>query len=97
VRVVDLPDVPTIAEAGFAQAAYVPWYGIYLPSSTPDALVEKIHGAINRSLENPDVQRRLATSDIPGKPMPLSDLAALVKSDQEKLTKVVVTAGESLQ
>jgi tripartite-type tricarboxylate transporter receptor subunit TctC len=40
-RVPDLPDVPTIAEAGFAQAAYVPWFGIYVPSSTPDALVEK--------------------------------------------------------
>ena len=36
-RVADLPDVPTITEAGFAQAAYVPWYGIYVPSATPDA------------------------------------------------------------
>ena len=40
-RVADLPDVPTITEAGFAQAAYVPWYGIYVPSATPDALVER--------------------------------------------------------
>lgn len=89
--------VPTIAEAGFAQAAYVPWYGIYVPSSTPDELIEKIHAAINKSLENPDVQRQLSVADIPGKPMPLSDLAALMKSDHEKLTKVVATAGESLQ
>jgi tripartite-type tricarboxylate transporter receptor subunit TctC len=96
-RVTDLPDVPTIAEAGFAQAAYVPWYGIYVPSSTPDALVEKIHDAINKALENPDVQRQLAISDIPGKPMPLADLAGLMKSDQEKLVRVVKTAGESLQ
>src|SRR6202000_1238457 len=64
-RVADLPDVPTIAEAGFAQAAYVPWYGIYVPSTTPDALVEKIHAAINKSLENPDVQRQLSIADIP--------------------------------
>ena len=35
-RVADLPDVPTIAEAGYAAAAYVPWYGIYVPASTPD-------------------------------------------------------------
>src|SRR3954449_11526322 len=42
-RVADLPDVPTIAEAGFPEAAYVPWYGIYVPSTTPDALVEKIN------------------------------------------------------
>ena len=36
-RVEDLPDVPTIAEAGYPGAAYMPWYGIYLPSATPDA------------------------------------------------------------
>ncbi len=96
-RVPDLPDVPTIAEAGFPQAAYVPWYGIYVPASTPDALVEKIHAAVNKALENPDVQRQLSISDIPGKPMPLADLAALMKTDQEKLTRVVKTAGEALQ
>src|SRR5262249_17660069 len=88
-RVGDLPDVPTMAEAGFAQAAYVPWFGIYVPSTTPDALVEKIHDAIDKALENPDVQHQLAISDIPGKPMPLADLAALMKADYEKLGKVV--------
>jgi len=96
-RVGDLPDVPTIAEAGFAQAAYVPWFGIYVPSTTPDALVEKIHDAIDKALENPDVQHQLAISDIPGKPMPLADLAALMKADHEKLSKVVKTSGMALQ
>jgi tripartite-type tricarboxylate transporter receptor subunit TctC len=96
-RVADLPDVPTIAEAGFAQAAYVPWYGIYVPSSTPHPLVEKIHAAINKALENPDVQRQLSIADIPGKPMALPDLANLMKGDQEKLVRVAKTAGEALQ
>jgi tripartite-type tricarboxylate transporter receptor subunit TctC len=96
-RVAELPDVPTITEAGFPQAAYVPWYGIYVPSTTPDALVEKIHDAIDKSLQNPDVQRQLAISDIPGKPMPLADLAALMKADYEKLSKVVKTSGMALQ
>jgi len=92
-RVPDLPDVPTIAEAGYAEAAYVPWYGIYVPASTPDSLVEKIHQAVNKSLENPDVQRQLAIADIPGRPMQLNDLAALMKRDYEKLTKVVKASG----
>ena len=96
-RVADLPDVPTIAEAGFAQAAYVPWYGIYVPSSTPHPLVEKIHAAINKALENPNVQRQLSIADIPGKPMALPDLANLMKGDQEKLVRVAKTAGEALQ
>ena len=44
-----------------------------------------------------DVQRQLANADIPGKPMPLAELATLMKSDQEKLVRVVQTAGEALQ
>jgi tripartite-type tricarboxylate transporter receptor subunit TctC len=96
-RVADLPDVPTIAEAGYPEAAYVPWYGIYVPSATPPALAGKINAAISKALENPDVQRQLSITDIPGKPMSLPDLAALMKSDYEKLTTVVKTAGMALQ
>jgi tripartite-type tricarboxylate transporter receptor subunit TctC len=92
-RVADLPDVPTIAEAGYPGASYVSWYGIYVPSATPDAIVDKIHDGINKALENPDVIRQLSIADIPGKPMPLSELAALMKADHEKLTKVVKDTG----
>jgi len=92
-RVPDLPDVPTIAEAGYPEAAYVPWYGIYVPAATPDDVVEKINAAINKALENPDVQRQLAVADIPGKPMPLDELASLMKADHGKLTAVVKAAG----
>jgi tripartite-type tricarboxylate transporter receptor subunit TctC len=96
-RVADLPDVPTIAEAGYPEAAYVPWYGIYVSAGTPDALAEKINAAINKALENPDVQKQLSITDIPGKPMSLRDLAVLMKSDYEKLTTVVKTSGMALQ
>jgi tripartite-type tricarboxylate transporter receptor subunit TctC len=96
-RVADLPDVPTIAEAGFAEAAYVPWYGIYVPSATPDAIVEIINDGINKALQNPEVQRQLSLANIPGKPMPLGELASLMKADREKLTTVVKTTGMALQ
>ena len=96
-RVPDLPDVPTIAEAGFAEAAYVPWYGIYVPAATPAPLLEKINAAINKALQNPDVQRQLSLANIPGKPMSLDELAALMKADQQKLTTVIKTSGMALQ
>ncbi len=92
-RVPDLPDVPTIAEAGYPDAAYVPWYGIYVPAATPDDIVKKIHGSINKALANPDVQRQLSVADIPGKPMQLGELAGLMKADYEKLTAVVKASG----
>ncbi|MBA2399841.1 MAG: tripartite tricarboxylate transporter substrate binding protein [Bradyrhizobium sp.] len=92
-RIADLPDVPTIAEAGYPGASYVSWYGIYVPAGTPDALAEKINQAINKALLNPDVQRQLSVADIPGKPMTLTELAALMKADHDKLTTVVKASG----
>ncbi len=96
-RVPDLPDVPTIAEAGFAEAAYVPWYGIYVSAATPAPLLSKINAAINKALQNPDVQRQLSLANIPGKPMSLDELAELMKVDQQKLTTVIKTSGMALQ
>jgi tripartite-type tricarboxylate transporter receptor subunit TctC len=96
-RVADLPDVPTIAEAGYPGASYVSWYGIYVPAATPEPIVEKIHDGINKALETPEVQRTLAVADIPGKPMRLDELAGLMKADYEKLTKVVKDSGMTPQ
>lgn len=56
-----------------------------------------INEAINKALRNPDVQRQLSVANIPGKPMPLNELAALMKADHEKLTTVVKTSGMALQ
>ena len=85
--------MPTIAEAGYPEASYVSWYGIYVPAATSDALAEKIHEGINKALENPDVQRQLSVADIPGKLMRLEELANLMKADYEKLTTVVKASG----
>jgi tripartite-type tricarboxylate transporter receptor subunit TctC len=88
-RIKDLPDVPTVAEAGFPEAAFVPWYGIYVPAATPQDVTVKINAAISRALESPEVKQRLSKADVPGKAMPLTDLATLMKTDYEKLTAVV--------
>ena len=96
-RIADLPDVPTIAEAGYPGASYVSWYGIYVSAGTPDAIAEKINEAINKALLNPGVQRQLSIADIPGKPMSLGELAALMKADHDRLTAVVKASGLTQQ
>jgi tripartite-type tricarboxylate transporter receptor subunit TctC len=96
-RVKELPDVPTVAEAGYPDAAYLPWYGIYVPAATPDELVKRIHDAINAALESPEVIARLSHADIPGQPMPLEELAALMKADHERLTEIVKVSHIAVQ
>jgi tripartite-type tricarboxylate transporter receptor subunit TctC len=88
-RVKKLPDVPTIAEAGYPDAAYLPWYGIYVPAATSDELVGRIHEAINKALQSAEVIERLSHADIPGQPMQLDELAKLMQTDFERLTEIV--------
>ena len=43
------------------------------------------------------MQRQLSVADIPGKPIPLNDLAALMKADHDKLTAVVKASGMKVE
>src|SRR4051794_8642955 len=96
-RVKELPDVPTIAEAGYPDAAYLPWYGIYVPAATPDELVKRIHEAINTALGSSEVIERLSHADIPGQPMPLDELAKLMQADHARLTEIVKASHIAVQ
>lgn len=55
-----LPQVPTLMEAGLADAASAGWNGIHVPSGTPDAIVKRLSQEINQVLAMPDVRQRLA-------------------------------------
>ncbi|MDM7943968.1 MAG: tripartite tricarboxylate transporter substrate binding protein [Hydrogenophaga sp.] len=56
-----LPDVPTVAEAGVAGYASVPWYTISAPSGVPSPIVNKLNTEINAVLKAPDLLDRWAT------------------------------------
>jgi tripartite-type tricarboxylate transporter receptor subunit TctC len=53
-----LPDLPTVAEAGYANFETSQWYGILAPAKTPPAIVQKIAEAIKRACAQPDVIAR---------------------------------------
>jgi tripartite-type tricarboxylate transporter receptor subunit TctC len=56
-----LPDVPTLAEAGFSNAEYPFWIGMFLPAKTPRELVDKLHRETLKALQEPKVRDKLAT------------------------------------
>lgn len=58
-RVAIVPEVPTAAEQGLAGVEASVWNAFFLPKGTPDAIVRKLNAAVNRSLENPALRRRL--------------------------------------
>jgi tripartite-type tricarboxylate transporter receptor subunit TctC len=57
---VDLPKVPTVAEAGYPDAEYLFWGGVAAPAKTPTTIVHKLHDEIEKALQLPAVREKLA-------------------------------------
>ncbi len=93
-RLKQLPDVPTVAEAGYPEAGLVPWYGMYVPAGTPKDVVARINGEINKALSSPDVQERIERiGGLPGPQKTPEEIQAMMKADYERWGKVVRAAG----
>lgn len=58
-RSAQLPDVPTLAEAGLPGFEMTTWYGLFATGGTPRAVVQRLHAELQRVLALPDVQERL--------------------------------------
>ena len=58
-RNADLPNVPTVAEAGYKGFEAVTWFGIAGPAGLPKDVVTRINGAFNKAVQSQDVQKKL--------------------------------------
>ena len=64
-----LPEVPTLAEAGFAEAEYPFWIGLFVPAATPREIVERLNRETLKALEAPSVRSKLAAMGVDPMPM----------------------------
>lgn len=61
-RSLQLPDVPTMAEAGYPEATVISWYGLHAPASTPLAVMRKLEASIKAAVQKADTQNRLVSA-----------------------------------
>ena len=92
-----LPDVPTSYEQGLPEFDIAPFYAVFVPSGTPQAVVDKLAAALSKGLDEEAVQKRLtelgADSVEQSRRGPTA-LADLVKSEAARLTPVLKAAAE---
>jgi len=92
-RVPSLPDVPTMAEAGFPEVEGTTWTGLFVPAGTPKDVVVQLNRMIALALAQPDVKERLAALGV--EPVSSSPEAcdAFVLAEMAKWSKVIRAAG----
>jgi tripartite-type tricarboxylate transporter receptor subunit TctC len=91
-RLAALPDVPTFAEAGLPEYNVTSWNGLLVPSGTPGALVNRISHDIEKVLQMPAVQEKLASVGAEPAYADPKEFAAIIKADIERFAKVIKEA-----
>jgi tripartite-type tricarboxylate transporter receptor subunit TctC len=93
----ELPDVPTLAEAGFPGLEMTTWYGVFAPAGTPKDVVAKLYAEITAVLKSPDVQKRII--GLAGEPgaMTSAEFAELNRADYDRYGKLIRDAGVKLE
>ena len=88
-----LPDVPTMAESGYPDFEVQSWFGIAAPAGTPQPVIAKLNTALNKALEDADLQKRLndmMATPAPGTP---DDMQEFMLQEIESWGKVVKASG----
>jgi len=91
-RSVQLPDVPTIAEAGLRGYELVGWYSMVAPAGTPRDIITALHRNFAKALEAPAVKANIAAEGALAGGNSPEDFAAFIRLELDKYTKLVKAA-----
>ena len=95
-RLPNMPDLPTLNEAGLPGFEVAVWHGLYAPKGTPKAVVDTLSSALQTALKDPNVKQRFA--DLGTEPVAESRarpeaLRAHLKSEIERWSPIISKAG----
>jgi tripartite-type tricarboxylate transporter receptor subunit TctC len=88
-----LPDVPTLAEAGIAKSEYLFWIGMLVSSKTPRDIVNKLNQSTLKALQDNEVKERLVSLGAEAMPMSPEQFDQLIKDELISNAAVIKAAG----
>jgi tripartite-type tricarboxylate transporter receptor subunit TctC len=95
-RLVALPDIPTMAQAGFPEIEVEFWVGIFVPAATAPEITAVLYREIDKVVAMPDVRQRLDALGFEPAAIGPVDSVAKLKSESAKWAKVIQAAGIKL-
>lgn len=84
-----LPQVPTMAEAGLRNVEISAWYGIYMPASTPKAVQQKVHDEVNKVIAMPETKTRLEAVGAELRPMAQVDFGSFHLAEYKRFGDII--------
>jgi tripartite-type tricarboxylate transporter receptor subunit TctC len=87
------PNLPTMAEAGVPGLDLVDWAGILVPAGTPGEVVARLNREISKSARSPELRQRWVEQGLEPKTSSSEELAAVIRSDVDKWSRIVKQAG----
>jgi tripartite-type tricarboxylate transporter receptor subunit TctC len=93
-RLINAPDVPTIAEQGYPEYDFVTFYGLSAPKGTPPDVVDRLNKEINRILQLPDVRDRIEKSGAVAGGGTQQEFAKFLTANMKKFDKIMSITGD---
>jgi tripartite-type tricarboxylate transporter receptor subunit TctC len=92
-----IPQLPTLAESGLPGFDLTTWWGVMAPAGTPDAVVDRLAGEINRAMELPDIKERFAAmgSEAPSARSP-REFTSFVEKELKIYSELVKRSGATI-
>jgi tripartite-type tricarboxylate transporter receptor subunit TctC len=88
-----LPDVPTLAEAGVPGYEVSPWFAVFMPASTPKAIVNKLNAALLDAMKQPDVVARFDAIGAEAVGSSPAELAKHLADESARWSKLITDRG----
>ena len=88
-----LPDVLTTREAGFIDAEFPTWFGLFAPAQTPQAIIDKLHDETLKAIQTQRIAEKLAALGVDPMPITSAEFGKLVEKEIAANAELVKAAG----
>ena len=88
-----LPDVPSMAEAGYPDLKLYFWFATFIPAATPRAIVSRMNRETNAAVLDADTSKLLVAAGVTPETTTPEGLGALMRNEAETFRKIVIKAG----
>ncbi len=95
-RVKQLPQLPTIAEAGLPGYEFTAWIGAFAPARTPAGVVNRLNAEFAKALADPGVAEKLSSQTLDPMPMSPEQFTKRLKSDYDKYGRLIKESGAKI-